>query len=413
MKFLGYKDIEIFKIIKKEQKRQIENLELIASENYVSKEILKAQGSILTNKYAEGYPNKRYYGGCFYVDEAEMLAIERVKELFGCQFANVQAHSGSGANMAAYRAILKPNDRILGMALDHGGHLTHGHKMSFSGSDYEVFSYGVDPESHLIDYEKLEELALSLKPKMIIVGASCYARAIDFKKFGEIAKKAGSYLVADVAHIAGLIAAGLHDSPFPYADIVTSTTHKTLRGPRGGLILTNNPEIAAEINKVVFPGIQGGPLMHTIAAKAVCFYEALQPEFKEYQKNVIANARILANEFIKLGYSVVSNGTDTHLLSVDVKKSLGMTGKLAEKILDEVNITVNKNTVPNDPEKPFVTSGIRIGTPALTTRGLAEADFVKVAHFIDRALKNYKDENYLKALKQEVKRFAKEFKIFN
>jgi len=411
MRFL--RDTEIFKVIKKEQRRQTENLELIASENYVSKGVLKAQGSILTNKYAEGYPNKRYYGGCFYVDEAENLAIERVKALFGCQFANVQAHSGSGANMAAYRAILKPNDRILGMALDHGGHLTHGHKMSFSGSDYEVFSYGVDSETHIIDYEKLEELALSLKPKMIIVGASCYARTIDFKRFGDIAKKAGSYLVADIAHIAGLIAAGEHENPFPYADIVTSTTHKTLRGPRGGLILTNNPKIAAEINKVVFPGIQGGPLMHTIAAKAVCFFEALQPEFKEYQKNVVANAKCLANEFIKLGYSVVSNGTDTHLLSIDVKRSLGMTGKTAEKILDEVNITVNKNTVPNDPEKPFVTSGIRIGTPALTTRGLKEADFIKVAHFIDRALKNYSDKNYLKVLKQEVKSFAKAFKIFN
>lgn len=405
-------DLDILKIIEKETNRQFYNLELIASENYVSDDVLITQGSVLTNKYAEGYPNKRYYGGCNFVDEAELLAIERVKKLFNCKYANVQPHCGSSANMAAYRTLLNHNDKVLGMSLDHGGHLTHGYKISFSGMDYDFYSYGLD-ENEVINYDDVLKLAQEVKPKAIVAGASCYSRSIDFKKFREIADEVGAYLIVDMAHIAGLVAAKLHQNPCDYADIVTSTTHKTLRGPRGGLMLTNNKEIADKINKIVFPGIQGGPLMHVIAAKAVCFGEALKPSFVEYQTQVIKNAKTMADEFKNRGYKVVSNTTDNHLVLIDVKQSLDITGKLAEKILDKINITVNKNTVPNDTEKPFVSSGIRLGSAALTTRGLKEVDFIKVVDFIDCALKNHDNPEYLNAIKEEVINFISTFKIFN
>lgn len=385
-----------------ERKRQENNIELIASENYVSKEILKLQGSILTNKYAEGYPEKRYYGGCEYVDIFENKAIEYAKELFKCTYANVQPHSGSSANMAVYRALLTPKDKVMGMNLSHGGHLTHGYKLNFSGTDYEVISYNVSKDTEVIDYDELENLALKEKPKMIIAGASAYSRIIDFKKIREICDKVGAYMFVDMAHIAGLVATNLHPSPIPYADVVTSTTHKTLRGPRGGIILTNNEEIAKKIDKVIFPGIQGGPLMHVIAAKAQCFYEALQPEFKDYQMSVLKNIKAMCNEFIKLGYHVVSNGTENHLILLDVKGSMGITGLEAEKILDKINITVNKNTIPNETEKATIASGIRIGSPAMTTRGLKEDDFIQITHIIDSALKNKDNEEVLNNLKLQV-----------
>lgn len=385
-----------------ERKRQENNIELIASENYVSKEILKLQGSILTNKYAEGYPGKRYYGGCEYVDIFEEKAIEYAKKLFKCAYVNVQPHSGSSANMAVYRALLSPKDKVMGMNLSHGGHLTHGYKLNFSGTDYEVISYNVSKDTEIIDYNELEKLAIKEKPKMIIAGASAYSRIIDFKKIREICDKVGAYMFVDMAHIAGLVATNLHPSPFPYADVVTSTTHKTLRGPRGGIILTNNEEIAKKIDKVIFPGIQGGPLMHVIAAKAQCFYEALQPEFKEYQMSVLKNIKAMCNEFIKLGYHVVSNGTENHLILLDVKGSIGITGLEAEKTLDKINITVNKNTIPNETEKATVASGIRIGSPAMTTRGLKEDDFIQIAHIIDNALKNKDNEEILNNLKLQV-----------
>lgn len=385
-----------------ERKRQENNIELIASENYVSKEILKLQGSILTNKYAEGYPGKRYYGGCEYVDIFEEKAIEYAKKLFKCAYANVQPHSGSSANMAVYRALLSPKDKVMGMNLSHGGHLTHGYKLNFSGTDYEVISYNVSKDTEVIDYNELENLALKEKPKMIIAGASAYSRIIDFKKIREICDKVGAYMFVDMAHIAGLVATNLHPSPFPYADVVTSTTHKTLRGPRGGIILTNNEEIAKKIDKVIFPGIQGGPLMHVIAAKAQCFYEALQPEFKNYQMSVLKNIKAMCNEFIKLGYHVVSNGTENHLILLDVKGSIGITGLEAEKILDKINITVNKNTIPNETEKATIASGIRIGSPAMTTRGLKEDDFIQITHIIDSALKNKDNEEVLNNLKLQV-----------
>ena len=395
--------------LKKEEQRQNNNIELIASENFVSKDILKLQGSILTNKYAEGYPNKRYYGGCKYIDEIETRAINNACELFKCKYANVQPHSGSSANMAVYRALLNHKDKVMGMNLSQGGHLTHGHSINFSGIDYEIIPYNVDKDDYTIDYEELIETAKREKPKLIIAGASAYSRIIDFKKFREAADSCGAYLMVDMAHIAGLVAAGLHPSPIPYADVVTTTTHKTLRGPRGGLILTNNEEIIKKINKTIFPGIQGGPLMHVIAAKAQCFYEALQPEFKEYQKQVLKNIQILKDTLKENGFRIISDGTDNHLILVDVK-SIGLTGKQAEEILDKINITCNKNTIPYDTESPFITSGIRIGSPAMTTRGLKEKEFKKIGEIIASALKN-PNENNLKELKEQVLEITKKFPL--
>lgn len=397
--------------LKKEKQRQEENIELIASENYVSKDVLSLQGSILTNKYAEGYPGKRYYGGCEYIDIFEQKAIDYVTELFNCKYANVQPHSGSSANMAVYRSLLNPGDKVMGMNLSHGGHLTHGHPINFSGLDYKIVPYNVNKETEMIDYDELEEIALREKPKMIIAGCSAYSREIDFKRFREIADKCGAYLMVDMAHIAGLVAAGLHQSPFPYADVVTSTTHKTLRGPRGGIILTNSDEIIKKINKTIFPGIQGGPLMHIIGAKAECFYEALQPEFKDYQNQVIKNAKAMANSFIDDGVYVVSGGTDNHLFLVDVKQSFNITGKEAEKALDNIHITCNKNTIPYDTESPFVTSGIRIGTPAMTTRGLKEKEFELIEDIIYRSLTNLDNPNIQEECKEEVLRLTKKYPL--
>lgn len=392
----------LLKALNDEKKRQKHNIELIASENFVSKDVLKLQGSILTNKYAEGYPGKRYYGGCEYIDVFENKAIEYATKLFNCKFANVQPHSGSSANMAVYKALLNPGDKVMGMALSEGGHLTHGYKINFSGIEYESVSYGLDPKTEMLDYDAIIELAKKEKPKMIIAGASAYSRTIDFKKFREAADSCGAYLMVDMAHIAGLVATGLHPSPFPYADVVTTTTHKTLRGPRGGMILTNNEEIAKKIDKIIFPGIQGGPLMHVIGAKAECFYEALQPEFKDYQKRVLKNIKMLAKKLEKEGFRIVSGGTDNHLILVDIKSSLGITGKEAEKILDSINITCNKNTIPNDTESPFKTSGIRLGSPAMTTRGFNEKEFEEVGEIISEALKNRNDSKKLKELKKRV-----------
>ena len=395
-------DREIFDAIELEKKRQRENIELIASENFVSLAVLEAQGSIMTNKYAEGYPGRRYYGGCEFVDIAEQLAIERLKKIFDVKFANVQAHSGSQANMAVYRALLNHGDRILSMSLNEGGHLTHGYKLSFSGADYEIFSYGVHPETETIDYEALEKQALEVKPKLIVAGASAYPRAINFKRFREIADKVGAFLFVDMAHIAGLVAGGVHQNPCPYAHVVSSTTHKTLRGPRGGIILTNDAEIATKVDRAIFPGIQGGPLMHIIAAKAVAFKEALEPSFRDYVKSIVDNAHALADELQKLGYRIVSGGSDNHMLLVDLKSSIGMTGADAEKLLHEVGITCNKNSIPNDKERPMVTSGIRLGTPAMTTRGFTSDDFRLVARLIDGALKNRNDAIKLAEVHQKV-----------
>lgn len=397
--------------LKKEKKRQTNNIELIASENYVSKEVLKLQGSILTNKYAEGYSGKRYYGGCENIDIFETTAINYLKELFGCKFANVQAHSGSSANMAVYRSLLNHGDKVMGMNLSNGGHLTHGHPMSFSGQDYEIVSYDVNSETELIDYDALEVLALKEKPKMIIAGASAYSRIIDFKRFREIADKCGAYLMVDMAHIAGLVAAGLHPNPCEYADVVTSTTHKTLRGPRGGIILTNNEELAKKIDKMIFPGIQGGPLMHVIGAKAQCFYEALQPEFKTYAKQVITNTQALALSLQEEGFRVISGGTDNHCFLLDVKSGCSITGKEAEHILDSVHITVNKNTIPNDTEKPFVTSGIRLGGAAMTSRGLKENDFKLIGKLIAKALKNKDNKDILKEVSNNVIELTNKYPI--
>lgn len=405
-------DKRIREILDKEKNRQRDNIELIASENYVSNDILELQGSIFTNKYAEGYPGKRYYGGCENVDVIENLAIEYVCKLFNVKYANVQPHSGSQANMAVYRALLNHGDKIMGLNLSHGGHLTHGHKLNFSGIDYEVVSYNVDNDSEVIDYDKVREIALKEKPKMIIAGASAYPREINFKKFKDIALEVGAYLMVDMAHIAGLVATGLHMSPIPYADIVTSTTHKTLRGPRGGMILTNREDIIKKINKVVFPGVQGGPLMHVIAAKAQCFYEALQPEFKEYQLQVIKNIKTLEKVLKEEKIRLVSNGTDNHLLLLDVKNSVGITGKKAEEVLDKINITVNKNTIPNDLESPMVTSGIRIGSPAMTTRGFKEEEFAILGKIICKCLKNYDNEEVLKELKEEVLELTRNRTLF-
>ncbi len=379
-------DAEIADAIVEEQTRQNSHIELIASENWVSKAVMAAMGSPLTNKYAEGYPGKRYYGGCEVVDVVENLAIERAKELFGCDYANVQPHSGAQANMAVQFAVLEPGDTVMGMNLDHGGHLTHGSPVNMSGKYFNIVPYGVD-DNGFLDYDKMEQLALECKPKMIIAGASAYARTIDFKRFREVADKVGAVLMVDMAHIAGLVATGLHPSPMPYADVVTTTTHKTLRGPRGGLILANKE--AAEkfnFNKAIFPGIQGGPLMHVIAGKAVCFKEALSDEFKAYQKQIIANAQALCNGLISRDIKIVSGGTDNHLMLVDLT-TYDLTGKAVEKLLDEAHITCNKNTIPNDPKSPFVTSGIRLGTPAITSRGMNEADMDKIAEAIALVIK--------------------------
>ena len=394
-----------------EVKRQQDNIELIASENYVSKAVLELQGSILTNKYAEGYPDKRYYGGCQYIDIFEKKAIEYVCKLFNSKYANVQPHSGSSANMAVYKALLNIGDKVMGMNLDQGGHLTHGHPINFSGLDYQIISYNLNKETETIDYDELRNIALKEKPKMIIAGASAYSRIIDFKKFREIADEVGAYLMVDMAHIAGLVAAGLHPSPVPYADVVTSTTHKTLRGPRGGIILTNNEEIIKKINKIIFPGIQGGPLMHVIGAKAQCFYEALQPNFKEYQNQVLKNIKALSETLKSEGFRIISGGTDNHLILVDVKTSVGITGKEAESILDSINITVNKNTIPYDTESPFKTSGIRLGSPAMTTRGLKEEDFKKIGKIISEALKNKDNEEKLSLLKEKVLEITSKFPL--
>ena len=388
-------DRRIKEALDNEIKRQHNNIELIASENYVSDDVLALQGSIFTNKYAEGYPGKRYYGGCVNVDVVENLAIEYLQKLFGCKYANVQPHSGSSANMAVYRALLEKGDTVMGMNLSHGGHLTHGHPINFSGIDYKIIGYDVNPKTELIDYDEVERLAKENKPKMIIAGASAYSRIIDFKRFREIADSVGAYLMVDMAHIAGLVAAGLHPNPVEYADVVTSTTHKTLRGPRGGIILTNSEEIIKKINKTIFPGIQGGPLMHVIAAKAQSFSEALDPSFKTYQEQVLKNIKALSKSLEENGFRIVSGGTDNHLILVDVTSS-NLTGKEAEKLLDEINITVNKNTIPYDKASPMITSGIRIGSPAMTTRGLKEAEFYEIGNIISDALLKKDTEENLK-----------------
>ena len=387
MDFVKAYDPELGNMIEAEYKRQQRNIELIASENIVSEAVMAAMGSVLTNKYAEGYPGKRYYGGCECVDEVERLAISRVCEVFGAKFANVQPHSGAQANMAVYQALCKPGDTVMGMSLDNGGHLTHGSPVNQSGLLYHIVSYGVDDNGY-IDYDAVRDMAKKEQPKMIIAGASAYPRAIDFEKFAEIAHEVGAYLFVDMAHIAGLVAAGLHQSPVPYADVVTTTTHKTLRGPRGGVILTNNEELAKKFNKAIFPGTQGGPLEHVIAAKAVCFGEALKPEFKAYQQRVVTNARVLAEALQKQGFDLVGGGTDNHLMLIDLRKT-GVTGKELQRRLDEVYITANKNAIPNDPESPFVTSGMRIGTPAVTTRGFGIPEMLRIAEFIWQAATDF------------------------
>lgn len=396
-------DKEIFSAIKKEKKRQEEHVELIASENFVSKQVLEANGSILTNKYAEGYPSKRYYGGCENVDTVEQLAISRLNKLFGSKYSNVQPHSGSQANWAAYNAILSSGDTILGMSLDAGGHLTHGFHVSSTSKYFKSYSYGLDKKNHLIDFDEVERLALEHKPKLIICGASAYSRIIDFKKFKKIADKIGAYLLADVAHIAGLIVTGQHPNPLDYGvDIVTSTTHKTLRGSRGGIILTNNPDLAEKIDKSIFPGTQGGPLMNQIAGKAVAFFEALQPDFIEYQKQVIKNSKAFANYFIKKGYELVSGGTDNHLILIDVNKSFDITGQEAEDLMQKIKVTLNKNTVPFDKLSPRVTSGIRVGTPAMTTKGWVENDFENLAKIMIKVFENKDSEIIINEAKKEI-----------
>ncbi len=402
-------DKKVFKAISNELSRQRNNIELIASENFVSEQVLLAQGSVMTNKYAEGYAHKRYYGGCECVDVVEDIAIERLCEIYGAKYANVQPHSGSSANMAAYRAVLNHGDKVLGMELSQGGHLTHGHPLNFSGNDYEIISYHVDKITEAIDYDEVERIAMAQRPKLIVAGASAYALEIDFKRFREIADKCGALLFVDMAHIAGLVAAGLHMNPMPYAHIVTSTTHKTLRGPRGGIVLTNDEEIAKSVNRIVFPGIQGGPLMHVIAAKAVAFGEAQTVGFKHYQEHVVRNATVFCDELKKLGYRIVSGRTDNHLVLVDVKSSVGITGKEAEKMLDEVGITCNKNTIPYDEEKPFVTSGIRLGTPAMTTRGFGEEEFRLVAKLIDDTLQKKRS---VEEIKEDVYKLTSTFKLY-
>ena len=402
---------ELKKALRLEKKRQNQNIELIASENYASKAVRNLQGSILTNKYAEGYSGKRYYGGCEYIDIFENKAIEFATKLFNCRYANVQPHSGSSANMAVYRALLNHGDTVMGMNLADGGHLTHGYSLNFSGMDYKIVDYRLNLETEMLDYEEIAKIAKREKPKMIIAGASAYPRKIDFQRFREIADSIGAYLMVDMAHIAGLVAAGLHENPCLYADVVTSTTHKTLRGPRGGLILTNDLEIAKKIDKVIFPGIQGGPLMHVIGAKAQCFYEALQPDFVEYQKQVLKNIKALAKVLKNKNVKLISGGTDNHLILVDVYNTFGITGKEAEKLLDKAHITVNKNTIPNETLSAFKASGIRIGSPAMTTRGLNEKDFELIGEIIYNILKNPKDEQILKAETKRVLELTKKYPI--
>lgn len=408
MDFVTAFDPELGRMIEAEYKRQARNIELIASENIVSEAVMAAMGSVLTNKYAEGYPGKRYYGGCECVDEVENLAIHRVCQLFGAKYANVQPHSGAQANMAVYQALCKPGDTVLGMSLDNGGHLTHGSPVNQSGLLYNIVPYGVD-QNGLIDYDALRALAKKEQPKMIIAGASAYPRAIDFEKFAEIAHEVGAYLFVDMAHIAGLVAAGLHQSPVPYADVVTTTTHKTLRGPRGGVILTNDEELAKKFNKAIFPGTQGDPLEHVIAAKAVCFGEALRPEFKAYQQRVVINARVLADALQKQGFDLVGGGTDNHLMLIDLRKT-GVTGKELQRRLDEVYITANKNAIPNDPESPFVTSGMRIGTPAVTTRGFGAPEMLRIAEFIWQAATDF--DNKANDIRRNVRDICANFPIY-
>ena len=404
-------DPEIQKAIDQELSRQREKLEMIASENIVSTAVMQAQGSILTNKYAEGYPGKRYYGGCEYVDIVEQLAIDRAKKLFGAKYANVQPHSGAQANTAVYFALLQPGDTILGMNLTDGGHLTHGSPVNISGKYFKIIPYGVDKETERIDYDELERLAKEHQPKLIVGGASAYSRVIDFERMAQIAKSVGAYFMVDMAHIAGLVAAGLHPSPVPYADVVTTTTHKTLRGPRGGLILCRDAEFGKQFNKAIFPGIQGGPLMHVVAAKAVAFKEALSDEFKVYQQQVLDNAKALADELVKKGFRIVSGGTDNHLMLVDLR-SKNITGKEAQFLLDEIGITANRNTIPFEPLSPFVTSGIRLGTPALTTRGLKEEDTREVADIIADVIENREDSAVIEAAKAKVQAICKKFPLY-
>ena len=404
-------DPEIQKAIDQELSRQREKLEMIASENIVSTAVMQAQGSILTNKYAEGYPGKRYYGGCEYVDIVEQLAIDRAKKLFGAEYANVQPHSGAQANTAVYFALLQPGDTILGMNLTDGGHLTHGSPVNISGKYFKIIPYGVDKETERIDYDELERLAKEHQPKLIVGGASAYSRIIDFERMAQIAKSVGAYFMVDMAHIAGLVAAGLHPSPVPYADVVTTTTHKTLRGPRGGLILCRDAEFGKQFNKAIFPGIQGGPLMHVVAAKAVAFKEALSDEFKVYQQQVLDNAKALADELVKKGFRIVSGGTDNHLMLVDLR-SKNITGKEAQFLLDEIGITANRNTIPFEPLSPFVTSGIRLGTPALTTRGLKEEDIREIADIIADVIENREDSAVIEAAKAKVQAICKKFPLY-
>jgi len=411
MSYLKETDPQIYEAIQLETHRQVTKLELIASENFVSEAVLEAVGSVMTNKYAEGYPGKRYYGGCEFVDLAENLARDRLKQLFGCEHANVQPHSGSQANMAAYFTVLKPGDKVMGLDLSHGGHLTHGHPINFSGKLYNFVGYQVEPKTEVIDYDKLINTAKKEEPKMIMVGASAYPRQLDFERFREACDACGAYMVADIAHIAGLVTAGLHPSPIPYADFVTSTTHKTLRGPRGGIVMCKE-KYAADLDRIVMPGIQGGPLMHVIAGKAVAFKEALTDEFKEYQKQIVENAQTLAEELKNKGYNIVSGGTDTHLLLVSFLGLADINGKKVEAALDKAGITVNKNTVPFDTEKPFVTSGIRIGTPAITTRGMGQREMPVIADFIDRAIRNRTNEQGLAMIAQEVAEFCVRFPIY-
>ncbi|MFJ7970109.1 serine hydroxymethyltransferase [Psychrobacillus sp. NPDC096389] len=404
-------DPAVYEAMLAEKKRQQSNIELIASENFVSEAVMEAQGSVLTNKYAEGYPGKRYYGGCEHVDVVENIARDRLKEIFGAEHANVQPHSGSQANMAVYMTALQPGDTILGMNLSHGGHLTHGSPVNFSGIQYNFIEYGVDKENETIDYEEVRAIALEHKPKMIVAGASAYSRTIDFAKFREIADEIGAYLFVDMAHIAGLVAAGLHPNPVPHAHFVTSTTHKTLRGPRGGLILTTE-EFAKKIDKTIFPGIQGGPLMHVIAAKAVAFGEAQQPEFKEYQAQVIANAKTLADSLVAEGLRIVSGGTDNHVMLVDVS-AINLTGKVAEHVLDEVGITVNKNTIPYETQSPFITSGVRLGTPAVTSRGFKEEEMKEIAAIIAKLLKNHEDAEVIQEAKERVAALTNKLPLYS
>lgn len=412
MTIAGFDD-ELFQAMEEEKQRQEDHIELIASENYTSPRVMEAQGSLLTNKYAEGYPSKRYYGGCEFVDKAEQLAIDRLKELYGADYANVQPHSGSQANMAVYMALVQPGGTILGLSLADGGHLTHGAKPNFSGKIYNAIQYGLHPETGLIDYDQVESLALEHKPKMIVAGFSAYSRVCDWQRFRDIADKVGAYLFVDMAHVAGLVAVGLYPNPVPFADVVTSTTHKSLRGPRGGFIICkSNPELEKKFNSSIFPGIQGGPLMHVIAAKAVAFKEAMQPEFADYQQQVIKNARAMADIFVTRGFDVVSGGTDNHLMLVSLIPK-GITGKAADAALSKAHITVNKNAVPNDPESPFVTSGIRVGTPAPTSRGFKEAQVIEIANLMCDVMENIDDFNVIAATREKVSLLCSRFPVYS